>query len=101
MTENDSSPSPNRDSESDRNVNNDERSGDDEDARRKTRAKVLRFAGLGTELAAYTLTVAGVGYVIDSARGHDKAYATAFGTLIGFTFGMVRFIREVNKHIKD
>jgi F0F1-type ATP synthase assembly protein I len=62
---------------------------------------VLRFAGLGTELATYTLVCAGIGYLIDSARGHEKSYVTAFGTLIGFTLGMVRFIREVRKNIGD
>jgi F0F1-type ATP synthase assembly protein I len=58
---------------------------------------VLRFATLGTELAAFTLSGTAVGYFLDSARGHGKPYATALGTLIGFVLGMVRFIRIAMK----
>lgn len=59
---------------------------------------VFRFLGLGSELAGFTLVFAGVGYAIDSTRGHSKPYATAFGALIGFTFAMVRFIQQVRRN---
>ena len=55
----------------------------------------MRMAGLGTELASYTLAMAGIGFAIDQYRGHTKTYATALGTLIGFSYGMYRFILRV------
>ncbi len=58
---------------------------------------MFRLVGLGTELSAFTLTVAGIGYWIDSARGHERFYATAAGAVIGFILGMIRFIREALK----
>ena len=61
---------------------------------------VFRFIGMGTELAGFTLFVAGVGYVIDSFSDYPKPYGTAIGALIGFTLGMVRFIRQA-KHSQD
>ncbi|MGB0595710.1 MAG: AtpZ/AtpI family protein [Rubripirellula sp.] len=57
----------------------------------------FRYAALGTELAAYTLVFAGVGFAVDKARGNQKYYATAFCTLIGFAFGMFRFVSEVQR----
>lgn len=57
----------------------------------------LRFATLGTELAAFTLTFTAIGYFLDTIRHHDHRYATAIGTLIGFTLGLVRFIVMVRK----
>lgn len=57
----------------------------------------FRYAALGTELAAYTLVFAGVGFAVDKARGNQKYYATAFGTLIGFAYGMFRFVSEVQR----
>lgn len=70
----------------------------DGDADQRPQPSPFRFLGLGTELAAYTLASAAGGYVIDAARGHRSAYATAFGTLIGFALGMTRFIREVRMY---
>ncbi len=61
---------------------------------------VFRYAALGTELAAYTLVFAGIGYVIDRARGHQKMYVTAVATLIGFAYGMFRFVTEVQRGSK-
>ncbi len=52
------------------------------------------------ELATYTLIFAGLGYFVDSALQLQKAYATAAGTLVGFTFGMVRFIQQAMKVAK-
>ena len=57
----------------------------------------FRYAVLGTELAASTLAFAGIGYAIDRARGHQKLYATAAGTLVGFVYGMYRFVSEVQR----
>jgi F0F1-type ATP synthase assembly protein I len=62
---------------------------------------VLRLAGLGTELAGFTLVFLGIGYFVDSIGRHDTGWATAFGTLIGFTLGMIRFIRQVRKINED
>ena len=56
----------------------------------------MRFAGMGIELASYTLSIAGVGYLIDQSRGHVRPVCTALGTLIGFSFGMFRFIQRVS-----
>jgi F0F1-type ATP synthase assembly protein I len=57
----------------------------------------MRLLGLGTELAGFTLIFLGAGYFVDSVRAHQTPYATAFGTMIGFTLGMIRFILQVNK----
>lgn len=57
----------------------------------------IRYAALGTELAAYTLTFAGVGFAVDKACGNQKYYATALGTLIGFAYGMYQFVSEVQR----
>ena len=57
----------------------------------------MRFAGLGMELAGYTVALMGIGYAIDTNRGHVKPLCTAIGTLIGFSFGMFRFIQQASK----
>ncbi|QDT13242.1 Putative F0F1-ATPase subunit (ATPase_gene1) [Planctomycetes bacterium K23_9] len=57
----------------------------------------MKFAGLGMELASYSLGLAAIGYVIDLQRGHDKPYGAAAGTLVGFAFGMFRFIQRVSQ----
>ena len=54
----------------------------------------MKFAGMGIELASFTLGLAGIGYLIDSRRGHATPYAFAFGALIGFGYGMFRFIQK-------
>ena len=58
---------------------------------------VFRFIGMGMALAGFTLFVAGIGYVIDSFSENPKPFGTAFGALIGFTLGMVRFIRQAKQ----
>ncbi len=60
----------------------------------------LRLAGLGMELAAFTLVMTGIGYWIDSHRQHEKPYYTAAGTLIGFVLGMIRFIIQAKNSVK-
>ncbi|MDG2222399.1 MAG: AtpZ/AtpI family protein [Rubripirellula sp.] len=64
---------------------------------RAGRSVGFRYAALGTELAACTLFFAGIGYAFDRARGHQKYYATAAGTLVGFAYGMFRFVSEVQR----
>jgi hypothetical protein len=54
----------------------------------------LRMAGMGIELASITLGLAGLGFWIDSQRGHVTPYATALGALVGFSYGMFRFIQK-------
>ena len=100
MSNHDSTPSQQREGGADREAGADRDGGvssDQKPPRLKISPGVLRFAGLGTELAVSTLAIAGIGYFVDSVRGHEKPYATAFGTLIGFTLGMVRFIHQVRK----
>jgi F0F1-type ATP synthase assembly protein I len=57
-------------------------------------SKVFRFVGMGTELAGFTLVVAGLGYLLDRIGQNPKPYGTALGALIGFSLGMVRFIQQ-------
>jgi F0F1-type ATP synthase assembly protein I len=100
LTENDSKPSERREPESQlsRETIRSEVPEPESSHRKSTSSgAVLRFATLGTELAAFTLTFTAIGYFLDSYRGHDHRYATAFGTLIGFTLGLVRFISMVRK----
>ncbi|MEM0924901.1 MAG: AtpZ/AtpI family protein [Planctomycetota bacterium] len=66
-------------------------------SREPSRSSGMRYAAMGTELASYTLTFAAIGYAIDWYRGHAKPYATAAATLIGFVYGMFRFIVEVQR----
>ncbi len=106
MKENDSAPSLSHHRDSDADPSPDAadahpRPEREDSSRSKTQSGVLRLAGLGTELAGITLAFMGVGYLVDSVRGHDTGYATALGTLIGFTLGMIRFIREVRKITED
>ncbi|NND99037.1 MAG: AtpZ/AtpI family protein [Pirellulaceae bacterium] len=56
----------------------------------------MKFAGLGIELSSITLGCAGIGYLVDHLYGNPKPFGAALGTLIGFTFGMYRFIRRVS-----
>ena len=53
------------------------------------------------ELASYTIAAAGLGFLFDKHRGHVTPYATAFGALVGFTFGMYRFIRQASEGSDD
>ncbi|TWU26657.1 hypothetical protein Pla52o_05100 [Novipirellula galeiformis] len=57
----------------------------------------IGFVGLGMELAGVTLLFAGIGYWIDSWRGHVVMYATALSTMVGFGFAMARFIVKVSR----
>ena len=57
----------------------------------------MRLAGLGIELASFTLGLAAIGYLVDTRRGHATPYATAFGALIGFGYGMFRFIQKATR----
>ena len=67
---------------------------DSDDGLGTPQAPWMRMAGLGMELASYTLGLAAIGYVVDSRRGHARPYATAAAALVGFSFGMFRFIQK-------
>lgn len=97
MTETDSTPPENPGSDTDLPTDT-QRLSKHPDPRSQIRMIALRFAGLGMELASYTLVIAGFGYWIDSARQHAKPYATAIGALIGFTLGMFRVIQVARKN---
>ena len=47
------------------------------------------------------LLFAGIGYLVDRFLGLQQSYATAAGTLIGFTIGMIRFIQQALKGAED
>lgn len=59
----------------------------------------MRFVGLGMELATSTLVVAGLGFAIDHYRDHTTLFGTAFGALVGFAIGMVRFIKQASQSV--
>lgn len=61
----------------------------------------LRFAGMGMELATFTLLLTGIGYWFDSHRQHETPYGAAAGALIGFVLGMIRFVRQAMKSVQD
>lgn len=61
----------------------------------------MKFASLGMELAGSTLGVAAIGYLVDRYRGQAGGYGVAAGTLIGFTFGMYRFIHQAMQEINS
>ena len=67
----------------------------------RQKATWMRFAGLGMELSASTLAPAAIGYFIDIRREHETLYATALGGLIGFSFGMYRFILQATRVIES
>ena len=97
MTETDSTPSENPDSDTNLETDDNRHSGHRE-PRPQTQKIALRFVGLGSELAAYTLVLAGLGFWIDSARHHTKPFATAIGAFVGFSYGMTRLIRIARKN---
>ena len=61
----------------------------------------MQMVGLGMELASYTLGLAAIGYAIDRYRGHENGLGVAFGALIGFVFGMFRFIQKAMREIQN
>ena len=97
LTETDSTPSENSDSDVDLETDAN-RHLSHRESRPQNHMIALRFIGLGSELAAYTLVLAGFGFWIDSARQHTKPFATAIGALVGFTFGMMRVIQVARKN---
>ena len=54
----------------------------------------MTFAGMGIELAGTTLGVAAIGYVVDWYLAAARPYGFASGALVGFAFGMFRFIQR-------
>ncbi len=53
----------------------------------------MKFASAGIELAGTTLGVAAIGYALDRYLQSQRPIGTAVGLLVGFAFGMFRFIR--------
>ncbi len=60
--------------------------------------KWVRFTGIGFELAGITLLFLVLGYWIDAVWMPGKHFATAVGTLVGFSLAMTRFIIQVKKN---
>ena len=69
----------------------------DEEPRDGSSQPWLRLAGLGMELATFTLVCTGFGYWVDSYRQHATPYGSAAGALIGFALGMIRFVIQARK----
>ena len=59
----------------------------------------LQLASLGMELAGATLGMAAVGGMIDWYRDQPLGIGVAFGALVGFGFGMLRFIQKAMQQI--
>jgi len=57
----------------------------------------MKLAGLGMELAATTLGTMAIGYLIDRYRAAGDNYVTAAAALVGFAFGMFRFIQKARQ----
>lgn len=61
----------------------------------------MKLAGLGMELAGSTLGLAAIGYLVDRYRGKTDGYGIAAGALVGFAFGLYRFIRVAMREVQD
>lgn len=57
----------------------------------------MKVAGLGIELAGTTLGVTAIGVGIDWYTGSQRPIGTAIGALLGFSFGMFRFIQRASR----
>ncbi|OYP34708.1 AtpZ/AtpI family protein [Rhodopirellula sp. MGV] len=53
----------------------------------------LRLTGAGLELAFVATLFGGIGAVVDRAVGSERPLGLAMGGLVGFSLGMIRFIR--------
>ncbi|WP_182867258.1 AtpZ/AtpI family protein [Stieleria mannarensis] len=53
----------------------------------------IRLAGAGLELAFITIVFGAIGAAIDRQMQAARPVCSAIGGLLGFTFGMIRFIR--------
>jgi F0F1-type ATP synthase assembly protein I len=53
----------------------------------------MRFAGAGMELGGSAIVGAAIGYGVDRYLGNTTLLATALGAILGFTGGLIRFIR--------
>lgn len=58
----------------------------------------IKFVGMGIELAGVTLGIAAFGYLADGYFRTAKPYGTGLGTMVGFTFGLFRFIQRAMKN---
>lgn len=52
----------------------------------------IRFVGAGVELASFSLCFGLIGFTIDHWVESERQFGLAFGSLIGFSMGMVRFV---------
>jgi hypothetical protein len=59
----------------------------------REQAPWLRLTGSGLELAGSALGLGGIGYILDHWLGLDRPICTAVGAVVGFAFGMFRFIQ--------
>lgn len=57
----------------------------------------MKVAGLGIELAGTTLGLTSVGIGIDWYVGSQRPIGTAIAALIGFAYGMFRFIQRASR----
>ncbi|MGB7327354.1 MAG: AtpZ/AtpI family protein [Rubripirellula sp.] len=64
-----------------------------DDSKQVDKQPWMKFVSAGGELAGISLAVAAIGYALDQYLGSKQSLGTAFGLLIGFGFGMYRFIR--------
>ncbi len=53
----------------------------------------MRLSGAGLELAAITLVLGAIGAFLDRKLMLEKPLCSAAGGLVGFTLGLIRFIR--------
>ncbi len=60
-----------------------------------------KVAGMGFELAAATLVVAGLGHLVDRYCGGSRSIGFAIGGFVGFGLGMYRFIVKALKNIEE
>ncbi len=60
----------------------------------------MKYAGMGIELAGLTLGAGAIGYFVDWYFASERSIGVAFGVLIGFSFGMFRFIQVALKSVQ-
>ncbi|TWU55274.1 AtpZ/AtpI family protein [Rubripirellula reticaptiva] len=63
------------------------------DANQSDKRPWMKFVSAGIELAGTSLAMAAIGYAFDQYLGSKQPLGTAAGLLVGFGFGMYRFIR--------
>lgn len=56
-------------------------------------ARWTRFAGMGMEIAMYTIVLGALGRWVDGGLGNRRPLVAVFLGAIGFCFGMYRLVR--------